>query len=157
MFMVISLGCVSLGLLAGPGRRMGLLWRVRGSSLPRDGGSRSGWGSMLSCYLQPSPEVRICPGGEVCTKHVGFCLHNFSVLNKICLSLELKAFYEGKSSLILLNDLAEVNAVMLIFAACFSGVLSLFKTYQFLGIFSHRAFCSSCINVTLNFLWSSFT
>lgn len=121
MFMVVSLGCVSLGLLAFPGMRTGLLWRVRGSSLPR-----GSWGSMLSCCLQPSPEVRICPVGEMCTKCVGVCLHIFSALNKICLSLEFKAFYEGKSSLILLNDLAEVNAVMLIFAACFSGVLSLF-------------------------------
>lgn len=92
----------------------------------------------------------------MCTKHVGFCLHIFTALNKICLSLEFKAFNEGKSSLIFLNDLAEVNAVMLIFAACFSGVLSLFNTYQFLGIFSHWAICSSCTSVTINFLWPSY-
>lgn len=109
MFMVVSLGCVSLGLLALPGMRTGLLWRVRGSSLPG-----ASWGSMLSCCLQPSPEVRICPVGEMCTEHVGVCLHIFSALNKICLSLEFKAFYGGKSSLILLNDLAEVNAVTLL-------------------------------------------
>lgn len=127
---------------------------VRGSSLPWDGMQTWLGGP---CCLQPSLEVRIFPVGKVCSKHVGVCFHIFSALNKIYLSLECKAFYEGRSSLILLNDLAEVNAVTLFFAACFSGDLSLFNTYQFLGIFSHWAFCSSCTNVISNSLWPSFT
>lgn len=150
MFVNVSLGCVSLGLLALPGRRTGSCggW----GEAPCPGMGVQTWlGSMLSCCLQPSPV------GEVCTKHVGVCLHILSALNKICLSLEFKAFYERKSSLILLNDLAEVDAVTLIFAACFSGFLSLFSTYQFLEIFSHWAFCSSCTCVTINFLCPSFT
>lgn len=97
---------------------------MRGGSLPRDGVADLAG----VCAVMLLAEVRVCPVGEVCTKHEGVCLHVLSALNEICLSLEFKAFYERKSSLTLLNNLAEVDAVMLIFAACFSGVLSLFNT-----------------------------
>lgn len=86
-FLVVGLGCVSLGgpagLLALPGRRPGLLGRVGGSSLPGEGGRRPCWGSVPPRCFQPSPEVRICPGGEVCAEHVGLLPSRnvFSVLN----------------------------------------------------------------------------
>lgn len=150
MFVGVSLGCVSRGCLHS--LEGGQAPVEGGGRLPAQGwGCRPGWGPC--CHVLA--EVRICSVGEVCTKHEGVCLHILSALNKICLSLEFKAFYERKSSLMPLNNLAEVDAVMLIFAACFSGVLSLFNTYQFLEIFSHWAFCSSCTSVTINFLCPS--
>lgn len=100
-------GCRSgLCFCRGTGRVGCPCWREDGAPGEVWGGgkaqTRLGLGSLPPRCLQPNPEVRICPGGEGCTKHVGLLPHRnfFSVLNKICLSLELKVFYlEGKSSL----------------------------------------------------------
>lgn len=124
-----------------------------------------GWGSLPPCCLQPSPEVRICQGGEVCTKHVRLLPSpTFSqslVLNKISLLLALKAFYyEGRSwrkGWGRFSWKAWLRWIQLCLCLLLvSVVFCLFNTHQVLGISSHAAF-HSCTDVTLNFLLLSFT
>lgn len=68
----------------------------------REGADPAGFGVPATTLLAAKPRGEDLPRRRAVYKHVGFLPHRnfFSVLNKICLPLELKAFYlEGKSSL----------------------------------------------------------